>query len=137
MVDTVVPAMLQGQKYTPAGGLSAAVGPTPTFVIITDGRFANEVLAVKRVGGYVWHVQRDDKEYRESAAYRALLVHDSEKLEIPAWWNDARLFNDKNKGELGLSLLVSSALHSMGRFAFRGHIVHEGAVFNEAGQRHR
>lgn len=72
------------------------------LVTITDGRFRNEVLAVKKIGGMVIHVINPDD--------TTIATHASEKEQesIPPFWYDYRLVNRKSMGLLNLKHLVDS-----------------------------
>jgi len=72
------------------------------LVTFTDGRFRNELLAVKRVGGMIVSVIDPDD--------RTVAVHASEKEQesIPEFWYDYRLVNRKGMGLLNLKHLVDS-----------------------------
>lgn len=72
------------------------------LVTFTDGRFRNEVLAIKRAGGMVVQVINPDD--------RTVATHASEKEQesIPEFWYDYRLVNRKGMGLLNLKHLVDS-----------------------------
>lgn len=48
-----------GVSYLPESGISSDITPGPNFVVITDGRFRNEILEVKAVGGLAVNIRRD------------------------------------------------------------------------------
>lgn len=108
-----------GFSYDRAKGLVAdAAARPPNLVIITDGRFRNEVLAVKAIGGKAWRV--DPVGVTESAdvavAKAGVAGHASETEQrgIPQHYFDVVIKNDKSKGiaklESGLAYLFLNHL---------------------------
>ena len=83
-------------------GATQALVEGADLVTFTDGRFRNEVLAIKRVGGMIVNVIDPDN--------RTVAVHASEKEQesIPEFWYDYRLVNRKGMGLLNLKHLVDS-----------------------------
>lgn len=49
-----------GSRYDKEKGLTRSISGAPKFVVITDGRFANEILTVRSVGGVTIRVLRHD-----------------------------------------------------------------------------
>lgn len=74
------------------------------LITITDGRFRNEILAVKAVGGIVINIV--------DPADRSVAVHASEleQESVPAFWYDATIVNDKNKGTSWLAKCLAYEL---------------------------
>lgn len=72
------------------------------LVTITDGRFRNEVLAVKKAGGMVIHIVNPDD--------KTVATHASEKEQesIPEFWYDYTLVNRKSLGIRNLKHLVDA-----------------------------
>lgn len=77
------------------GPISRTSGRTE-FVVITDGRFKNEVLATKRAGGMVLKVTGPEATALQGAAGK----HQSEQEQnsIPDFWFDGIIWNDKARG---------------------------------------
>jgi hypothetical protein len=71
------------------------------LVTITDGRFRNEVLAVKKVGGMVVSIIDPDN--------KTVATHASEKEQesIPKFWYDYVITNNKADGLLTLKNIVN------------------------------
>lgn len=85
----------QGRVYSAARGIEAGNRRT-AFVIISDGRFSNEILAVKRAGGVVINVVNPEEE----AVLSTVNSHasEAEQLSIPSHWFDFVVVNDKKQG---------------------------------------
>lgn len=50
-----------GYTYTPEGGLvEDGEVPPAGFVVISDGRFPNEIAQIKAIGGHAWKIVRPD-----------------------------------------------------------------------------
>ena len=67
------------------------------YVVITDVRFRNEVLAIKQAGGQVWQVF-DPNNSTEVTGGVAGHVSETEMTSIPRFYFDARISNDKTQG---------------------------------------
>lgn len=80
------------------------------LVVITDGRFRNEILAVRRQNGMVWNLVVDGTGIFPSAP---TMQHQSEteQTKIPSSWFDQTILNSK-KGLDRLDRLVTNALES-------------------------
>ncbi|WNM70329.1 deoxynucleoside monophosphate kinase [Myxococcus phage Mx1] len=74
--------------------------PGPNFVVITDGRFRNEIMAVRKLGGEVWSIQNPASEKERHH------VSDVEQKLMPAHFYTATLVNDKSSGLSTLEELV-------------------------------
>jgi hypothetical protein len=81
--------LLDGWAYDRMQGLAKRHGGSDA-VVITDCRFRNEVLAIKRAGGRVYRIVRepDSKDRHASEA---------EQFAIPNWWCDDVIPNDASK----------------------------------------
>jgi hypothetical protein len=66
----------------------------PRLVVISDGRFANEVIAVKEAGGRVLRIESTTSLLGEAAAH----VSETEMNNIPRSWYDYVLVNQKKYG---------------------------------------
>lgn len=78
-----------GYAYTEQHGLAAnGSEKPPSFVVITDGRFANEILAVKRVGGFALLLKRASTGSSDTHASETSLDL------IPSHWWDETIVND-------------------------------------------
>lgn len=95
-------AMGTADKLLTEGGIYVANKgwePSPDnyqFAVITDGRFRNEVLAVKAAGGVAVLV----KNPAEAGVAGEIGKHVSETQQdsIPEWWYDIVIVNDKTQG---------------------------------------
>jgi hypothetical protein len=79
-----------GFTYDRVAGIMEGSDPYggPRAVVITDGRFPNELAAVKEVGGYCIEIVREDGPKVEGHA------SETATSGIPAWWYDAIIKND-------------------------------------------
>jgi hypothetical protein len=75
-----------------ARGELAAGAP---MAVITDGRFRNEILAVKAAGGAAVRIVTPGAGLTGEAAKH---VSETEQASIPEWWFDEVLENDKARG---------------------------------------
>ncbi len=82
-----------GYSYDREKGLTVNDKASYDVVCITDGRFRNEVLGVKRKGGTVLEVWRPEVQHNFSSAAKAHRS-ETEQGSIPRWWFDGRLEND-------------------------------------------
>lgn len=86
--------LLEGFEYTPQGGLNLTKAyKRPAFVTITDGRFADEILAVKKLGGIAILVKNPHE--NNSAGNH---LSETELDSIPIEWYDCVIRNDKTLG---------------------------------------
>ena len=86
-------------SYSRDGGLTQAPGATsPDYVVITDGRFANEIVSIKMVGGAAIQITGTDMSAQAQAA--GVQGHASENglKGVPLHWWDLVFFNDKSQG---------------------------------------
>jgi hypothetical protein len=74
------------------------------LVTITDGRFKNEVLRVKEIGGIVINIRDPDRVSTSSH------VSEKEQDSIPDFWYDAVINNDKSVGLLPLQMKLRIVL---------------------------
>lgn len=98
-------------NYTATSGLKEDLGvPTPDFGGITDGRFANEILRVKRRGGWVVEVYSpapvEAQSFQNHASEQGL-------KSIPPHWYDAVVENNKSKGLGSLDFLARAVAEEM------------------------
>jgi hypothetical protein len=87
----ITDALLIGRKgYTPEGGIFDSE-KSVNHVVITDGRFRNEVLAVKQMAGRAVRIVRPDEKSLSDLAK----AHSSETemLSMPDEWFDAVIVN--------------------------------------------
>jgi len=79
----------------------------PSMVIISDGRFRNELLEVKRVGGMTVKIQNVEVESRPEVGVKGH-ASEQEQKGIPETWFDFVIRNDKTRGlgQLGISVAV-------------------------------
>jgi hypothetical protein len=90
-------------RNTGLNGHPSAPFIPPSLVVITDGRFRNELLAVRAAGGATVRIQSPGAGLTGEAAKHA---SETEQNSIPASWFDVVLTNDKNHGLKGLEAAV-------------------------------
>lgn len=96
-VKTAKKLLAGGYRYERAIGLvKDAQAPIPALVVVTDGRFANEILMSKMVGGFAVLVEGPG----EGGAGPGLANHasEAEMNKIPRWWYTDIVVNDKAAG---------------------------------------
>lgn len=114
----VADKLMEGDhRYTRLEGLVVSPGARPPgAVLVPDGRFNNEVLAVKRAGGYAVLVTRPD---RASTVSTGVVGHASERNDgaLPDHYYDLVINNDKGLDWLqgGASALVANLVTSRGQ----------------------
>lgn len=95
-----------GHKYTRSEGLYRVPGTLPyDLVVITDGRFRNEVLNVKKLGGFIVKVVPPN-----APSNAGKHQSESELDNIPFSWFSAIIENNKEHGLAGLSGQVGNML---------------------------
>lgn len=89
-----------GHAYDQSIGLIENDNPGYGSVIITDGRFRNEILAVKKLGGKVIKIINPVPAKINEAELAGVVGHksESEQRRTPEWFFDAILVNDKSIG---------------------------------------
>lgn len=80
-----------------------------SLVVVSDGRFANEILKVKAQGGYVVkiidpHAKKSDKHQSET-----------ELDTVPEWWFNEVIVNDKTE-RLSMEILAAKTENMLNRF---------------------
>jgi hypothetical protein len=105
-INTSLELLGGGRTYYRNRGLmlAARTYKAPNFVVITDGRFRNEVLGTKKVGGMVIKVVDMDRHLADSHASEA------EQDSIPNSWFDIVFYNDKDRGLGELEYNVNTLL---------------------------
>lgn len=100
-------AILNGQSYSRDLGLGAR-GAFPAWVVITDGRFPDEVFAVKERGGLAVLIE----EQTLGGLRTPEASHESEMAlaKIPRSWWDAVVQNDRRGGVDALRASIGEAL---------------------------
>lgn len=84
-----------GWIYTPNHGLrQAIVGPASDLVVISDGRFRNEILKVRKLGGLAIHIVRPDPD--DLVGKGGIAGHQSEveQEKIPPHFYNTTIYND-------------------------------------------
>lgn len=66
----------------------------PAFVIISDGRFRNELLGVKAMGGAAVLIVNPAEKGADFSGH----VSEKEQESIPEWWYTCKIINDKSFG---------------------------------------
>lgn len=106
-----------GWSYQPAAGLVQDPGSNGySCVIITDGRFKNEILGVKVLGGSALHVTTPRVTNRADEAGISGHSSEAEQRYVPDHWFDAVLINDHSHGIYalkGLTMVVSEGLPAL------------------------
>lgn len=97
-----------GFSYTRTSGLIADQSVGPTLVVISDGRFKNEVLRVRELGGAVWKIEASTNKAVETAGIPGH-KSEAEQRSIPLYWFTAILNNDKSKGLEAAEKMVRDA----------------------------
>lgn len=101
-----------GYRYDRGEGLVPDAGVlAPNWVAITDGRFRNEVLAVREAGGVVVRIDSPGAGLRGPAAAH---VSETEQASIPAHFFDAMLVNDKAHGLTACGRTVAHLMSKLG-----------------------
>lgn len=88
--------LYHGAEYSRTRGLML-YGPAPEFVVISDGRFRNEILKVRELGAQVWKIRSSSTPTMSSAGV-ANHVSEVEQRSIPNFYFTATLNNDKSYG---------------------------------------
>lgn len=81
------------------------------FVVITDGRFRNELTKVKSINGKVFQILAPDTNGSEAES-AGVKGHQSEaeQRSIPSNWFDVRMTNDKRFGMEALEVMVKEVM---------------------------
>lgn len=95
--------------YGCRSGVCGADGLHNSLVVISDGRFRNEILKVKAQGGYVVkiidpHAKKSDKHQSET-----------ELDTVPEWWFNEVIVNDKTE-RLSMEILAARVENMLTRF---------------------
>lgn len=113
-LNTVTKLLGGGYAYSQAGGaifVDKIFGPTlVNCVVIPDGRFRSEIMAVKRQGGLVVRLVDPSGAKKDIGGIEGH-VSETEQDGIPDWHFDYTVVNDKNEGlaalEASLGVIVS------------------------------
>jgi len=108
----VAEELLAGRKsYDRAIGLveRTSLAAPPALVVITDGRFRNEVLKVKARGGRAYRIERGSGTQEGFTQAAREHASESEQDSIPPWWFDGTLYNSGSllEFEKALTLLAT------------------------------
>lgn len=99
-IKTAKGLLMGGSDYTREGGhVYSPKHPGYNFVVITDGRFRNELLGVKGLGGVAIKIENPAPD--DGAVEKAGIAGHASEAElkgIPTNWYDYVLVNDKSKG---------------------------------------
>lgn len=88
------------------GAVKDAEAPLPEFVVITDGRFPNEVLMTNMVGGITLKVVPVDTSTKAAPGLKAH-ASETELAKIPPQWFSGLVLNDKARGLASLEAYVA------------------------------
>lgn len=101
---TTAKALLEGgNKYTRLQGLYPSFGdPGQKLVVITDGRFRNEILNVNLLNGRSIKISPPTRRTSDAAAVESAGIKghasESEQTSIPDFWYNMVYINDKSHG---------------------------------------
>lgn len=99
-VESAVELLGGDHQYKPETGLVVCKGDSPPpLVLLTDGRYANEVMGVKLAGGVAWRIVRPDLQQND--------FHSSERIEIPSTFFDRTIVNDGDEKELAKKVALA------------------------------
>lgn len=98
-ISTARELLLGGASYDREKGLYASANPGHNFVVITDGRFRNEIFNVTSMGGRALQIinPKDESATVEKAGIKGH-ASEAELKGIPDGWFTHFLRNDKTKG---------------------------------------
>lgn len=112
-----------GWKYERTAGLTPQSDAWNNFVVITDGRFPNEVLGIKAINGTAIKVW-DPNAPKENEAINTAGVknHRSEsgQRQVPNNWFDGIIRNDKTRGVDRLNTVLIEIVTELYRPWYRG-----------------
>lgn len=104
-------ALLRGRfSYTRTTGLVNNDSPGVELVVITDGRFRNEIINVSAIGGKTLKIQPVQETDTIGSAGVAGHKSEAEQKTIPDFWYDCIYTNDKSKGLENLRVDVSEVI---------------------------
>lgn len=86
-----------GHRYSQRYGIVASTGSTTNCVLIPDGRFRSEIMAVRRQGGTVIRIVDADSHKKDIGGIQGH-VSETEQDTIPDWYFDYVVVNDKSQG---------------------------------------
>ena len=91
--------LVGGASYDRERGLQPSSNPGHNFVVITDGRFRNEIINVTSAGGFALKVTNpiDESAATEAAGIKGH-ASEAELKGIPDAWYNLILTNDKRRG---------------------------------------
>lgn len=100
--------LVGGVTYSREKGLQTASHPGYEFVVITDGRFRNEIINVKAIGGRALKVVNpvDESSTVENAGIKGH-ASEAQLKGVPDSWYNLILNNDKKKGLEWLQYVVN------------------------------
>lgn len=99
-VESAVELLGGDHQYKPETGLVVCKGNSPPpLVLLTDGRYANEVMGLKLAGGVAWRIVRPNLSQND--------FHSSERIEIPSTFFDRTIVNDGDEKELAKKVALA------------------------------
>lgn len=101
----------QGAQYSRTLGIWS-YGSAPDFVVISDGRFRNEILTLRELGASVWKI-RSSTNTTTATAGVANHKSETEQRTIPDFYYTQILDNDKTAGLQALERTVDLAMSSI------------------------
>ncbi len=99
--------------YTPQEGFKESTD-NHNFVVISDGRFRNEIVGVKALGGVAIKIQSPSSD--NSAVEKAGVAghrSETEQMGVPNHFFDAVVHNDKSKGLATLEYIVKDTVETL------------------------
>lgn len=105
----VAHGLLSGNtRYFKSKGLDyVPCNQPPNWVVITDGRFRNEILTVSMYGGKVWKIELPSNNITDALRH----VSESQLLDIPDHFFDEIIINYKQHGLKHLESKVTDLMH--------------------------
>lgn len=101
--------LITGGGYSRSTGFVDGV-VRPNFVVISDGRFANEIIATKHNGGMVIKIIDPTPRHLQGSAGQH--ASELEQNSIPDAWYDLIIENNKVDGKEKLAYLIDSVMHT-------------------------
>lgn len=108
--------LVGGVVYHPTSGMIATPNPAPDMVLITDGRFRNEVLNVQSQNGFAVRVVNPAQSSAGAAVEKAGIkghVSEAELNSMPDHFFNLVIVNDKEKGLDHLESVVKETFYTV------------------------
>jgi hypothetical protein len=87
--NTIIKLLTERRQYSAKLGIGKISSSSyPDLIIVTDVRFANELIGIKRMGGKICQVLSTEKKVHQH-------ISETEQLSFPNHWFDFIIVNDK------------------------------------------